>query len=519
MAEVTTRTLARNTLAVNAGQLWQVLSRFVLTPLVLAKIGLEGYGTWALLFGLTSTVSMLQTSFGTAYGKITAERERREDWDGLAEAVTSGMLSVGAAGAAGFLALWALAPWYLPWLGVPVGDVEGAARALALVGAGIVLEMSLGGALRVLEGLQRTDLRVRIQVEGSVVDFAVALGLLYAGWGLLALATGFLVGRVFQVLGAWARLRRVASPLVRARWRPSRQGLRAVASLGMRFQALALLNMLARQAVRLTLSALGGVAVLGTYHLAFRLLSLARTPAQSVVAPLLPAFARLESGGDRERWSALLRRSTKALAVAAIAALGFTALFAEPLLYAWTERHVPDAVFTVQVMAGASVLALLTGVFTAALRASGTVRLELVYGAVGAAGSLLGLAVGHALAGYRGAVVGLAAARVLAVAWFLLRFAEARGVGLGRLMGPSVALPAVGLAPVLAAVVLAGTHLPFLVLQGESRIAIAASLAALAALCAAASAAVAWIGLLSAEERAGLRRELPLLRRRAAASP
>jgi O-antigen/teichoic acid export membrane protein len=510
VAEVSLRALVRNALYVNAGELWRIASRLVLTPIILTKIGLEGYGTWALLLGLCSYVTMLNMSFSTAYTKLTAELEQRGDYERLSEALGAGMVVIGSVGLAGLAGVWVIAPWVLPWLQVPPELVGGAHQALLIVCLGVALDMSVGCALHVLVGLQRIDQRTRLNVAGSIVDFGITLPLLYAGFGLMALAVGFLCGRALAVGAAWLLVRRNCPALALSPFQMSRSGLRSVLSLGLRFQALGLLNTAVREAIRMLISALCGVSLLGAYHLASRLLSLATTPASSIIAPLLPAFAHLDASRDVARWQTLFFSASKALAAAAVVALGFTALFADPLLFAWTGRHIPEAAFTVRVMAVANFVRLLTGVGTAALRAAGTVRLEFAYGVVGSTASVLGIAVGYRLAGFTGVVTALGAAVVIAGSWFLWRFTRTRSLSIRSYVGSSLLLPAALLAPVIVGVSFASTALPLLAFDSPDRWTVLLSLMVAAGASAAACAPVGWSWILSPAERAALRGLVPV---------
>ena len=48
MAQVTAKSSARNSVYALVAQVWRIASRFLLTPLIIAKLGLEGYGVWML---------------------------------------------------------------------------------------------------------------------------------------------------------------------------------------------------------------------------------------------------------------------------------------------------------------------------------------------------------------------------------------------------------------------------------------------------------------------------------------
>lgn len=515
MAELTGRTLVRNTLYANAGQVWRIGSRIVLTPMILARIGLAGYGIWGLLFGLTEYVTVLNTSFGTAYGKLTAEYDRQGRYDELSEALGAGMVAIGSAGALGLMGLYALAPMVLPYIGVPEEMVAESVSAFFVVCLAVVVDMSAGCALQVLHGLQRMDLRIRLNILASMLDFVVAIVLLQLGYGLQALAYAYLAGRLLAVSAAWLVCRRVCPQLRLSPLHATREGLRAVFSLGARFQGLALLNTFAGQGLRMLISALAGVSMLGAFRLGGRLLGLARTPGASLIGPLLPAFAHLEAGADRARFEALFFRASKSLAAASLVALAFVAIFAEPLLFAWTARHVPEAVLTVQITAVASLVSLLTGVGTAALRASGRVRLEFQYGLVGTVLAFLAVGLGYPLAGFAGMLAALAIARIASASFFLAGLSQTGLVDMRQYLLSSVVRPMALLAPVLLLVLGASRALPVLELAANDRWMSLGGVAVWGALCTLLCAPVIWFGILDEDERRSFASLLP---RRASAT-
>jgi len=196
MSQVTVGALGRNSLYGVVAQVWRIGSRFVLTPLIIAQMGLEGYGVWTLLFTIFAYVTIIDTSFGVAYSKFTAEYDAKRDYRGLAQIIGSGMTLVGLAAVGGLSVLWLGHVPILRTLGVPQAMLSQASQALLLLSACVLMQMSIGCVFQVLPGLQRMDLQHKLGIVGSVVEFAVSIFLLYRGWELLGLAVGYVCGQV-----------------------------------------------------------------------------------------------------------------------------------------------------------------------------------------------------------------------------------------------------------------------------------------------------------------------------------
>jgi O-antigen/teichoic acid export membrane protein len=422
MATVTAQSLGRNSLFAALAQLWRIGSRLVLTPIILQQIGLGGYGTWVLLFSLSAYISLFDTSFGFAYSKYTAEYDRRGDYRTLAEIIGAGIISIGSMGLVALLATAVFRYPILEALQVPETIRGDSGIALVIVMFCLFLRMSFGCTFQILGGLQRIDLRYKLEIFASFVEFCTALVLLVRGWGILGLALGHLTGQVSSTIWAWVLCKRIAPNLRISVFRCSREGFRLILALGGKFQLLTIVNVAAREGIKILLSVLLGVGAVGIYNLAIRLLQLGSSLSQSLIGPLMPAFANLYAGNEKERWERLFVRSSKVIAALGASSLAFIALFADQALLAWTGEAFPRAAWTIRVLATVEFLLLLTGVASASLRARGVLGPELAFSTAAVVALLLCIYPFYQLAEYRGIIFALLLSRVVFSVGFLAFF-------------------------------------------------------------------------------------------------
>lgn len=421
-SSVSVEALGRSALFGALAELWRIGSRFLLTPIVLAAIGLSGYGTWTLLFSVVAYVSMAHASFGVAYTKLTAECVRTDDYERLARVLGAGVLAAAGIGLLGLAAVWFLGPPILAALNVPPELRDDARTALLVVMSVLVGRMTLGCTLEVLAGVQRIDVAHRLHVLAGVFEFAVTVPLLLRGQGLLGMAAGYALGQVAMYGLAWRSLRRVAPRIHVSPARATLAGMREIIGLGGRFQALAVLNTIMFEGVKFFLSVLIDPGATALYELANKLVSLGRALSGAIIAPLLPAFADLQAGADRIREQQLFVRASKVLALVSAAAFGFLTVLAGPLMFAWTGQEVALAVWAVQLLAPAEVLTQQTGVVSASLRARGIVRMEAAYALVATVTLALMVASLAAIAPFQGVVWARVASEVVGVGWYLRAF-------------------------------------------------------------------------------------------------
>lgn len=401
------------------GEIWRVASRFILTPVTIRQVGLDGYGTWTLLFSLCAYGSMFNASFGFAYSKYTAEYEHKEDFEGLSYIIGSGIALVGGLSLIFSAVLWLVHVPLLSYLNVPDAAMSDASIALALVILCLFLRMSFGCTFDVLSGLQRADLNYKLNLLGSALEFAVTLPLLLAGKGLVGLAIGYATGQVLTTVLAWWLCRRECPRLPLSPFRVSREGLRLVTLLGGKFQALSFMNIAFDQGIKLLLSRLLGLTSVGVYELAYKLIGLGTTISNSLLGPLMPAFAHLHAGEGAERARSLFISSSKAVALTTAISLGFVALFADQLVLAWTGLLVPEAAWTLRMLAPTKFLVMLTGVPTASLRGKGSVVLEMWFGIVGIVCLVASIYPLYQWAGYRGVIYARVVEDLGGAGWFL----------------------------------------------------------------------------------------------------
>lgn len=419
MAAIDINTLGRSSITGALAQAWRILSRFILTPIIIAEIGMEGYGAWTLVFSLAAYVDMSNLGLGLAYSKFTAECVRRQQYARLEEILGAGIAAIVPVGLLGLGVAWWFGESILEVLRVPPDLVPGAAFAMLVVIGAIVLRMTVGCRLEILAGLQRIDLTFRLQVLASIIEFVVSLPLLLLGHGLRGLAIGHAAGQLTIFVAAHFMVRR-RLPQVRISARhATRQGLRELLSVGGRFQLLSMFNTVMGQGIKLLLSWLMGVHWLGIYELADKLVQLGKTASEAVIAPLMPAFASLRAGGEALRERMLFLKGSKVDVLLGGASFAFLGLFAPSILLLWTGQPQPWATWALQVLAVGESVMLLTSIVSSSLRARGQVGLEFRWAVLNFVLSVILLVALVPTMEFEGLIYARVFARLVSTAWYL----------------------------------------------------------------------------------------------------
>lgn len=424
MSEVTAKSLRRNSIYAGVAEAWRILSRFILTPVIIARLGISGYGTWTILFTVCSYVDMFNMSFGFAYNKFAAEYDRKKDYNTLSSLLSAGIVLVGAIAALALSVVWIGRYWILNELNVAPELLNDAATALLLVSLCLLLRMSFGNVFYVLSGLQRLDLQHKLSIFASIIEFVASVALLAMDYGLLALAYGHCAGQILSTGAAWVLCKRLRPALYISPFCITRDSCRKVLSLGMRFQALSGLAMLFTQGIKLIISILWSPALVGVYELAEKLLSLSRALSGALIDPLMPAFSNLHAGKDQEKAHSLFVHSSKLVAMTGMAALAGLFVYADRIILAWTGQPEPLAAWTIRVMAFGHFVWVMTGPGSSVLRGKGSLRLELSNSILRTALAAILIVPAYFWGGYKGLVIAVVVSRVVSSIWFLVRFAE-----------------------------------------------------------------------------------------------
>jgi O-antigen/teichoic acid export membrane protein len=189
----------------------------------------------------------------------------------------------------------------------------------------VVLSLPFGAVRAPAYILYERQLEYRPMAVVEIVETAAyyiwAIVTISIGWGVWGLATA---GVVRAILGSFLLLLLV--PRGRVLPVPSLTKIRALLGFGMRYQAVGLLQLLRDQGVNVAVALVGGVAVLGLWSVAWRILQIPYSFFVALWRVSFPGMSRLvaageEVGGTIERVIALVAVGTGVL-VAPLAASG-----------------------------------------------------------------------------------------------------------------------------------------------------------------------------------------------------
>lgn len=372
--------LKRNVLSSWGAHGLSLVIGFFLMPYVLGVLGDQQYGNWVFINSFASYAALLYFGFGETISRYVAKFQaegRPQQVNEVASLVMAVFLGTG--GLALLIAL--LLCWFAPSFGRWNGDELLQVRIVMLI-LGLNVAAGLSGSVfgGVLIGLRRFDLERSVAFAFDLVRLTLILIFLRQTWGLVIIATIFLLITVCEQI-TYAVLAFQIYPPLRIRpacwkWSTWRE------CSG--FSAMSFLNTIAAQVINASDSIVIGL-MLGTqaivpYYLALRLTQFIRQPIDKIAHICMPTAGALAVETDQRRLHKLLMTSCGAvlLLIGGMFIGGW--FFGADLIRVWMGPGYPQSHRILCILLGAQVVALPCGVLRAFLFGAGRVRvLALIY--------------------------------------------------------------------------------------------------------------------------------------------
>ncbi|MDS4070031.1 MAG: oligosaccharide flippase family protein [Candidatus Competibacter sp.] len=327
--------LSQNTVVQLAAKLLYMVSRFLLPPVILSHVTLEEYGIWATCFIVIGYLGMGAFGIANVYIRYIAEYAARQDIEAINRLLSTGLTVTTLGGAVLLAALGLSMPALLDLLHIAPHLRETAAVLIFTTAAVIVLDMSLSIFAQVLNGMQLIARQTVIWVASFLLEAALIVGLLVAGFGVYALLWAF----VFRYLiGTWLSARACFQALPGLRVGPRRFDRRML-PLFYRFggvvQVTGMLSMFLYSIEKVIAGLFIGVRATGLFDLGEKLPVMSSQITSALETVILPAITHLHTLGQTEELRKLYLKGSRYISLLGGFIMGFLLGFATPIMTAW----------------------------------------------------------------------------------------------------------------------------------------------------------------------------------------
>lgn len=455
-----TRQLLRNALYGGGARVITLAVAIPMTAYIVASIGMERFGIWALVSAATGAMGFLDFSLRTSFVKFLAEDLAQDRRDRFESVLSTGFAcyALFAVVAGGAVVLFADPILHL--LKVPSEHRPETRLALILMAARFLSGQVLSIFSSICDARQRMDLTNGFGLAALVVSTGLTVALVEAGWGMAGVAAGQLVGSVAFYLACVPLSVRLVGPYALS-WRGvTRETFGRLFGYSVRLHVSSICGIVNAQLDKFLLARWATLPVVGSYELALRLVGNLGSFQPFLSAGLLPAASHLKAAGQNQELLRMYERASGALFAVGMPPFVFLACFAPEVMRAWLGRPERDASLILVLLAGGYMVNSVSNAMAFVCQGIGRPDIQMrqailqLLANVGFSVALL------AAIGPMGAPIGTSLALVVGAAYFVIAFHRAVGIDTARYVR-HVALPplvcaAVALVPALAARLLPG---------------------------------------------------------------
>ena len=350
--------LFRNTLAQSASVVAGYLFSFLLAPIMIARLGLDAFGVWAVTGAFATYAGLLDLGIGRSLARFIAVFDAADEKHRIDESVGLGLIATVVVG----LLTAAVAALAAPLVSDKLGVLDAAEMRIVLLASVTIWTVNgIDGVLTAVGiGLRNMVPPNIATTAGATINFAFSIAALALSSSLVVYALANAAAGAVALVPAALAMRYVwRSPYVA--W-PSRALVKEVLAFSVKNQVGWLAELVNFQTDKVIIALLVDVRAAAVYEIASRVVLSVRGVASLTVSAMIPtAAARIVEEG-REVIGEMYRRYTLRTCAIAFPLYTFTSVAAPFLLIAWLKRAPGDAELLVPFLTLAYLVNVTTGV-------------------------------------------------------------------------------------------------------------------------------------------------------------
>jgi len=418
---------------------------FILTPLILHRIGVTGYGTWAVFLAINGLTSLADLGLVGTLSKFVAEYHAQKDFPALSRLLSSGLALFLLLDFAISAILWLVSPFlverFFRGSTVPAVELVALLRLFLVVVAANILTQLFAS---VTTGMQRLDLTNMISAANVLLSAIFGGYLVVEGWGLRGLVYGYTASGVLTIAVYVAVVKNLLPQVGLNPLRFDSVEARKMFGYGLRLYFTQAAVAVHNQVEKVFLATLVGVGAAGSYDIASDVALKVRGSIGFILSPILPAASELNALGDESRMRELHFRAHKYLAVCGVPLVCFVAAVSRRFVELWIGQRMEMIALPLSVLLAVNFLNLATGPGFLILAGKGDMK-------PGIQSAMLGISVNIILSfmliykfGFAGAVIGTSASLIIASAYFIWLFHRRTKYSFRRVLLDSYLKPVFG---------------------------------------------------------------------------
>lgn len=368
--------IGRNTIFGIISSVVQIATRFITVPIVIAHLGLGGYGIWSIVMTTAAYMRFGSVGVKSAFQKYVAEATGNGNYEQTSKLLSTGCAAMLVISLAGLIPIAYFSTQIARASGVPTEFLHSSGLAISILA--LIMVMSNAGAAyeATVMGAHRIDLTRKFATASCVGEAIGIVWVLRAGYGLFAMAVVMAMSEIFFVVCCYFASRRVAPRIEIAFRHISRTVVGELVRFGGSYQVVSILQLIYAAIPSIAILRVYGADQAGILALANRLVSPVYMCQYAFIVPILSGSAMVFASGSTETMRKLLAKSFKVTLGMTLIPLALISAFGSYVIFAWTGQGDPHFPATLSLIALATLFQAFSLLGLVLYRASGKALMD-----------------------------------------------------------------------------------------------------------------------------------------------
>jgi len=411
-------TVGKNTVFGVIARVAQAGTRLVTVPLVIAHLGLGGYGIWAIIMTAAAYMRFGSIGIKSAFQKYVAEATGNGNYEQANQLLSTGTAILLVISTLGLVPISLMSRNLARAAGVPPQFLESAAHSISML-ALIMLLSNYGAAFEaIVMGGHRIDLARKFATFFTIAEAAAIVVVLHYGYGLFAMAVVMGVSEVGFVGCCYVAAKKVVPQIEISRKYVTRRVFHELLRYAGSYQLVNIMEVIYVAIVPIAFLRVFGDESAGVYALAYRLQASALMLPDAFLLPILSGGALVYSLGSTAKMQRLIAKSFKVTLGLTFLPLTFLAVFGGTIVFVWTGQTPPSLNATLWLLCVTGLFSSFSILALVLYRSSGRALHDNVRQALRIV-MLFCIAISAPRLGYMGVLTGLAATEMAGMVFML----------------------------------------------------------------------------------------------------
>ena len=318
---------------------WSLMLGLIATPYIISKVGINGFGVWALMESIIAYFSLSDMGIGASFTKHIAEYHAKKEYNNLSRVVSAGLLFYLILGVFIFSLSLILKDWILTRFDfsiISMGDVSFIYLSLVAV---MCIRLTSMPFWSVISGLLRYDILNKTKMFSQSLNFAGIYLFLYFGCGLKGLAVNAIIYGMISVMLAVILAFFLLPQLKISISNNMKETFFGLLKYGVTIQIIAISEVINEQIDKIFLGVFRSIFFVGMYEIGAKIANVANSLAAVVLNILVPVTSQLNAVGQKEEIRKLYIRGTRLIALMIAPITTIVVFHAEPLVRLWMGKE------------------------------------------------------------------------------------------------------------------------------------------------------------------------------------